>query len=107
MINRINHHIHTRKHINKNQYGFRPQKSTIDAVMALKDYVEEGFSSGEVTVLVSLDVECAFNASWWPSILKSLKDIKCPWNLQKFTNSYFSNHLATLQVSNIKLEKEI
>jgi len=74
--------------------------------MALKDYVEEGFSSGEVIVLVSLDVECAFNSAWWPSILKSLKYMDCPRNLQKLTNSYFSNRLATLQIYNIKLEKE-
>ena len=107
MINRINHHIHTKEHINKNQYGFRPQKSTIDAVMALKVYVDEGCSSGEVTVLISLDVECAFSSAWWPSILKSLKDIECPGNLQKMTTSYFSNRLATLQSNNIKLEKEI
>jgi len=40
MINRINHHIFTTEYINKNQYGFRPQTSTIDAVMALKDYTE-------------------------------------------------------------------
>jgi hypothetical protein len=63
MINRINHHIHTKEYLNKNQHGFRPQTSTIDAVIALKDYVEEGFSSGEVTVLVSLDVEDAFNSA--------------------------------------------
>jgi hypothetical protein len=43
IINRINH-IHTNEYLNKNQYGFRPQTSTIGAVMALKDYVEEGFS---------------------------------------------------------------
>jgi hypothetical protein len=49
MINRINYHIHTNQYINKNQYGFRPQTSTIDAVMALNDYIEEGFRSGEVT----------------------------------------------------------
>ena len=52
MINRINHHISITEYINKNknQYGFRPQTSTVDAVMALKDYIEEGFRSGEVTV---------------------------------------------------------
>jgi len=38
--------------------------------MALKDYIEEGFRSGEVTVLVNLDMEGAFNSAWWPSILK-------------------------------------
>jgi len=63
MINRINHHIHTTEYLYKNQHGFRPQTSTIDAVKALIDYVEEGFSSGEVTVLVSLDVEGAFNSA--------------------------------------------
>jgi hypothetical protein len=72
MINRINHHIHTNEYINKNQYFFRPKTSTIDAVMALKDYIEESFSSKEVTVLVSLDVEGEFNSVWWPSILKIL-----------------------------------
>ena len=81
MINRINHHIHTNEYINKNKYGFRPQTSTIDAIMALEDYIEEGFRSGEVTVLVSLDVEGAFNSAWWPSILKSLNYSGCPRNL--------------------------
>jgi len=41
--------------------------------MAVKDFVEDGFSSGEVATLVSLDVEGAFNSAWWPNILKSLK----------------------------------
>ena len=77
MINRINH-IFTTEYINKNQYGFRPQTSTIDAVMALKDYIEEGFRSGEVTVLVNLDVEGAFNSAWWPSILKVLTTADAP-----------------------------
>ena len=72
MINRINHHISTTDYINNNQYGFRPQISTIDAVIALKDYIDEGFRSGEVTLLVNLHVEGAFNSAWWPSILKSL-----------------------------------
>jgi len=63
--------------MNKNQYGFRPQTSTIYAVMTLKDYVEEGFISGEVTVLVSLVVEGAFNSAWWLTILKSLNDSGC------------------------------
>jgi len=107
MINRINHHIHTNEYINKNQYVFRPQTSAIDAIMALKDYIEEGFRSGEVTVLVSLDVEGAFKSAWWPSILKSLNDSGCPRNLQNLTKSYLSKRLETLQINNIKIEAEI
>ena len=36
LINRINHHVYTKGYMNENQSGFRPQKSTIDAAMAIK-----------------------------------------------------------------------
>jgi len=107
LINRINHHVSTTGYLNTNQYGIRPQTSTIDAVLALKDYIEDGFRSGEVTILVSLDVEDAFNAAWWPAILKSLNDSGCPRNLHNLARSYLSNRRATLQTNNIKMEAVI
>jgi len=73
-INRINHHIHSTEFLKRNQYGFIPQTSTIDAIMAVKEFVQEGFSKGEITVTVSLDVEGAFNSAWWPSVLKNLQE---------------------------------
>jgi len=42
--------------MNTNQYGFTPQKSIIDAAMAVKDFVE-GLVAGELRLLVSLDVK--------------------------------------------------
>ena len=50
MINRINHHVFTNEYISKNQYGFTPQTSMPDAAIAVKDFVDEGFRSGEVAV---------------------------------------------------------
>ena len=41
LINRINHHVYTRGHMNENQFGFRPQKSTVDAALAIKDFVQK------------------------------------------------------------------
>jgi hypothetical protein len=64
MISRINHHVYTTDYMNKNQYGFTLQLSTTDAAMAVKDFVEDGFTSGEVATLESLDVEGAFNSAW-------------------------------------------
>ena len=104
MISRINHHVYTNDYINKNQYGFTPQTSTIDAGMAVKDFVEEGVKTGEVATIVSLDVEGAFNSAWWPSILKSIKDSGCPRNPHNLTKSYFSKRLAILQTNNIRME---
>jgi hypothetical protein len=40
LINRINRHVYTREHMNENQFGFIPQKSTVDAAMAIKDLVQ-------------------------------------------------------------------
>jgi len=71
MINRINHRVYSNDYINKSQYGFTPQLSTIDAVMAVKAFVKDGFRSGEVATLVSLNVEGAFSSAWWANILKS------------------------------------
>jgi len=40
LINGINHHAYSRGHMNENQFGFRPQKSTVDAAMAIKAFVQ-------------------------------------------------------------------
>jgi len=50
--------------MNENQYGFRPQKCTIDVAMAIKDFVQKGLAAGEVIALISLDVQGAFDAAW-------------------------------------------
>jgi hypothetical protein len=42
--------------MNQNQYCFTPQRSTTDAAMAVKGFVEEGLAAGEIIVLISLDV---------------------------------------------------
>ena len=68
MINRLNYHVYSRGYMNENQYGFRPQKCTIDAAMAIKVIVQQGLIEGEVIALVSLDVQGAFDSPWWPGI---------------------------------------
>jgi hypothetical protein len=37
LINRINYHVYSHEFMNKNQFGFTPQRSTIDAAMAVKN----------------------------------------------------------------------
>ena len=104
LITRINHHMYTTEFLNRNQYGFIPQTNTTDSVMALKEFVQEGFSKGEITVIVSLDVEGAFNSAWVPSVLNSLQESGCPRNLHNLTKNYFSKRCATMETNYIKLE---
>jgi hypothetical protein len=107
LINRINHHVFTHDIMNKNQYGFTPQRSTTDAAMAVKGFVEEGLAAGEIIVLISLDVKGAFDAAWWPSILNGLKAYNCPKNLYNLSKSYFSQRSAVLSSNNASIQRTV
>jgi len=107
LINRINHHIYSTEFLNKNQYGFIPQTSTINMIMAVKEFVQEGVTEGDITVTVSLDVEGAFNSAWAPTVLKNLKESGCPQNLYNLTKNYFTKRKATMATNNIKIERAV
>ena len=107
LINRINHHVYSRGHMNENQFGFIQQESTIDAAKAIKDFVEEGLAAGEVIALVSLDVQGVFDAAWWPGIQKELWECGCPKNIYGLTKGYFIHRTASLSTNNLRTEKEI
>jgi hypothetical protein len=107
LINRINYHVYSHKLIKNNQFGFKPQRSTIDAAMVLKNFIIEDMAAGDIIVLVSLDVKGGFDTAWWPSILKELKDYGCPKNLYNLSKSYFSQRSAILSTNNIRLQREV
>jgi len=59
--------------------------------MEVKNFIEGSLRLKQCAVIVSLDVKGAFDASWWPGILKQLREVKCPKNLYNLSASYFSN----------------
>jgi len=107
LINRINHHVYLQGHMNENQFSFRLQKSTIDAAMVVKEFVQDSLAEGDVIALVSLDVQEAFDAAWWPAILKEMRDCGSPKNLYKLTKSYFTQCTAILATNSLRIEKEL
>jgi len=78
LINRIMHHPYCNNLLNHNQFGFTPRKSAIDAALAIKEYLEDEMKEGHIAIIVSLDVKGAYDAVWWPSFLKTLKELNCP-----------------------------
>jgi hypothetical protein len=73
LINRINHNLHYNSLINQNQYGFLPQKSTVDAPLVAKVFANTHLQQRNYVIMISLNVMGAFNAAWWPSILDNLR----------------------------------
>jgi hypothetical protein len=88
LIDRINHHIYSPRLLNGNQYGFIPQRSTVDAAIAVTGFVKENLQQRKCVILASLDVRGAFDAAWWPSILCNLRDLRCPNNLYTLTQLF-------------------
>jgi hypothetical protein len=107
LISRIMHHVYSNNLMNNNQYGFTPQTSTVDAVMALKDYVQSSIDDGQYVAVISLDVKGAFDAAWWPGILASLRQLRCPGNLYKLSGSYFNDRTAFLTMNNCMTQRNI
>jgi hypothetical protein len=77
------HFLNSNDLLNQNQFGFLPQKSTTDVVMAVKDVIDEALTKWQIVTLVSLNIKGAFDAASWPSILQALKEFQCPRNLYR------------------------
>jgi hypothetical protein len=92
--------------MNNNQYGFTPQRGTIDAAIAVKDFVGKGLAAGEVMVLVSLDVRGAFDAVWWPSILNGLKACGCPKIYITYPTATLANEPLSCQPTALEWKKK-
>jgi hypothetical protein len=93
--------------LNENQYGFTPQKSTIDAAMVAKQYTEPELKRGRVVIMASLDVKGAFDSAWWRAILKGLRDTRCPGNLYHLAQDYLKERRAVITRNSISMRKNI
>jgi hypothetical protein len=83
------------------------QKSAIDSALAVKEYLEDEKREGHTAIIVSLDVKCAFDVAWWPSILKTLKELNCPKNLYNLAKSYFSERTSTVSTNSRQKERQV
>ena len=57
--------------------------------------------------MVSLVVQGAFDAAWWPAIMCKLRATNCPRNLYNLARSYFSERVALLQTNTHRIEKKV
>jgi hypothetical protein len=90
---RIESHLSENCPISQRQFGFRPGKSTEDAIRFVIDSVE---SSGKDLVAgIFLDIAGAFDTAWWPLVLAKLRLKQIPGDLFALVQSYFSNREIT------------
>jgi hypothetical protein len=75
--------------------------------MAVKGFVEDGLAAGEIIAIISLDVQGAFDAAGWSSILNGLKAYNCPKNLYNLSKSYFSQRSTVMSSNNASIQRTV
>ena len=100
LIKRINYHAYTTNNMNPNQFGFREQRSTVDALQSAIHFIKESKRQGKLVVAISLDIQAAFDHLWWPAVAFQLKKMNCPANLYNLILSYFEDRTSQLSILN-------
>lgn len=88
-INRINFSLRSSKLLSDKQFGFVPQKSTIDPIDLATNFILSVKREKKFGVLISLDISSAFDSAWWPAIVLALKKRNVPANLVTLAYDYF------------------
>ena len=87
------------------QYGFMPQRSTEDSLYVLMQHIRTKITDKKIVVMVSLDIEGAFDSAWWPAIRLRLAEEKCPVNLRRVIDSYLRDRRVRVRYAGEEFAK--
>jgi len=79
----------------------------MDAEKAVKEIIEENLKQKNCTPVFRLDIRGAFDAAWWPSIVRNRKELKCPKNPFNLPRSYFNDRTVSLRGNTLEIEKPV
>lgn len=83
------------------QYGFRAGRSTTDLLVKLHQQISDGFINGQFTVLISFDLEKAFDRIWRYKIIEILQQYNIKGNLAKFIEQFLNQRTFQVRLNDI------
>ncbi|XP_063372175.1 uncharacterized protein LOC134660374 [Cydia amplana] len=89
------------------QFGFRRNRSTVDAILRVKSMAHEAVTQGNVVLAVSLDIANAFNTLPWNIIKESLRYHQVPLHLFRIIEAYLSERFITWPGQQVWGEREM
>ena len=104
LIGRIQWHI--LQTLNPRQYGFMPQRGTEDALYDAMMHIKQELSGKKIVLVVSLDIEGAFDNAWWPSVKNRLLSKGCPRNLYEMVLDYFKERKVLVRYAGAECVKK-
>lgn len=95
MKTRLHGAIQSNGGLSNMQYGFRPGRSTLDAILNVTRTVKTAESrshySRKIVLLVTLDVKNAFNSANWRGIIRALQNFNIPGYLLRMFDDYLDD----------------
>ncbi|CAK1577941.1 unnamed protein product [Parnassius mnemosyne] len=68
-----------------------PRRSTEDALYDIMTVIKQGIKEKKIVVMVSLDIEGAFDNAWWPQIIKEIQRKNVNIHNLRLITSYLSS----------------
>lgn len=97
---------HNEGKLSANQFGFRPNHSTIDALKKVTRTIEEESAGDGVVVGISLDIKNAFNSLPWSKIKYTLLMKKFPRYIRRIMSNYLSNRYIEYMTEDGTIHRE-
>lgn len=91
--------------LSDNQFGFRKNRSTVDALVCVKNFTQNTVSEGGAAIAVGLDIKNAFNSIPWATILRAMEDKGIPGYLRRLVGDYLSHRSIIFRTSDGRTEE--
>lgn len=91
ILTRLQIHIDAHQILPDIQFGFRSRHSTIHQLARITEDVTKHFAWNMKTMMLSLDIEKAFDSVWHDNLITKLHAIQLPLYLLKTLQSYLTN----------------
>ncbi|GBM12787.1 hypothetical protein AVEN_139768-1 [Araneus ventricosus] len=99
LLERLNHHLRRNNLQHPNQYGFRTNRSTEEAILDLLDKINSAKNSSQHALMISLDIKGAFDHLQYTSIKNSLDSQKYHSNTLETLTDILSNRKVAINTS--------
>jgi ribonuclease HI len=106
MVNyRLTHELEKAKRLPAEQYGFRRGRSTEDVHVILEAEAQEAFREKQHLILVSLDLEKAYDTCWRYHIVRTLHKWRFRGHMLHFVKNFTKDRTFKVAIGNTKSEK--
>ncbi|CAK1595861.1 unnamed protein product [Parnassius mnemosyne] len=102
-VTRLTWQIGRHSKLSNRQYGFVPQRGTEDALNDALEVVKKCVKNKQMAVIVSIDIEGAFDNAWWPGVIVALQKKEIDKTTLKLIDSYLSDRSITLRYANTEI----